>query len=67
MAENKLILVDSTVLPEVFSRTLEAKRLLAAGEAKTPPTRQGLPDSRAARFINIKIVFTLTAKRLRGG
>lgn len=45
MEEGQLVLIDSGVLPEVFLRTLEAKRLLAAGEAKN--------SSEAARMAGI--------------
>ncbi|MEA5010730.1 MAG: ACT domain-containing protein [Angelakisella sp.] len=34
MATSKLLLVDSCVLPEVFQKVVEAKRLLAVGKAK---------------------------------
>ena len=34
MAGSKLLLVDSCVLPEVFQKVVEAKRLLAVGKAR---------------------------------
>lgn len=34
MAESKLLLVDTTVLPEVYLKVVEAKRLLAVGKVK---------------------------------
>lgn len=45
MEEGQLVLIDSSVLPEVFLRTLEAKRLLTSGEAKN--------SSEAARMAGI--------------
>lgn len=54
MTENKLILVDSTVLPEVFSRTLEAKRLLAAGEAKNSSDAARLAGLSRSAFYKYK-------------
>lgn len=35
MPNSNLLLIDPTVLPEVFRRVVDAKRLLASGEAKT--------------------------------
>ena len=32
---NKILLVDSVALPDVFEKVVEAKKLLATGEAKT--------------------------------
>lgn len=34
MAESKLLLVDTAVLPEVYGKVVEAKRLLAVGRVK---------------------------------
>jgi len=33
--ESKFLLVDSTVLPDVFSKVVEAKRILSTGKIKT--------------------------------
>lgn len=54
MAENRLILVDSTVLPEVFTRTLEAKRLLAVGEAKNSSDAARLAGLSRSAFYKYK-------------
>ena len=35
MSDKKMLLVETKVLPEVFSKVVEAKLLLASGEAKT--------------------------------
>ncbi len=40
MAEqNKFLLVDLSVLPEVFTKVVEAKRYMAQGKAEAIPTR----------------------------
>ena len=52
--EEKYLLVDERVVPDIFKKVLEAKKYLATGKAKIPRKRCGLPIFPAVLFINIK-------------
>lgn len=54
MAKNTLILVDSSALPDVFLRTLEAKRLLMTGEAKNSTDAARLAGISRSAFYKYK-------------
>ena len=52
--EKKYLLVETSVLPEVFSRVLRAKELLASGEAKNVSQATRLVDVSRSAFYKYK-------------
>lgn len=62
--ERRFLLVDVSVLPEVFLKVLKAKELLAAGSAKNVSAATKMPDFPAVPFTSIRTVF-LTRKTAR--
>ena len=62
MAEqNKFLLVDLSVLPEVFTKVVEAKRYMAQGKAKSYSDAAKMAvEFPAAPFISIRIRYIPT-------
>lgn len=63
----RFLLVDAAVLPEVFVRVVDAKRLLATGRAASSAEAAGWRGFPAARFISIKTRCSPTTRRRRDG
>ncbi|MFQ7004495.1 MAG: hypothetical protein ACLRRT_13015 [Ruthenibacterium lactatiformans] len=62
--ERRFLLVDVSVLPEVFLKVLKAKELLAAGSAKNVSAATKMAGLSRSAFTSIRTVF-LTRKTAR--
>ena len=51
--EEKYLLIDERVVPDIFKKVLEAKRQIATGKAKNA-SESSSPTSPAAHSINIR-------------
>ena len=49
---SRLLLVDSSVLPEVFLRVVEAKRMLAVGQVMTSRSASGTHSAGYQRLLS---------------
>ena len=59
MGQSKLLLVDTTVLPEIYQKVVEAKRLLAVGKVKNlSEAAKAAGISRSALYKYKDYVFT---------
>ena len=52
--EEKYLLVEESIAPDIFKKVLEAKKYLATGKHAIPPKQYALPTSPAALFTSTR-------------